>query len=67
MKCDYLSGEYVLSCTADRGVYIPSLFELEEYCRTTKSTLCPLHHPVAPKEAAAMDHRKLHCRWPSTR
>jgi len=66
MKCAYLSGEHVLSCKADRGVYIPSLFELEEYCRTRKSIRCPLKSTMGPNGKAATAPR-VYGRWPSPR
>ena len=42
MKCPHLSDTRIVSCTADRAVYIPSLFELEEYCNSTHYIKCPL-------------------------
>ncbi len=44
MKCPYITGKYRLSCTAHEKaeVYVPSLFELEEYCKNTRHSRCPL-------------------------
>ncbi len=42
VKCPHLTGEKVQTCTESRQVYVPSLFELEEYCHTAKSARCPL-------------------------
>jgi hypothetical protein len=42
MKCPYLIGKYMLSCGIDRQVYVPSRFELNEYCTSMRYTLCPL-------------------------
>lgn len=41
MKCDFLTGRKVLTCTGNSDIYVPSLFELEEYCQSGKSELCP--------------------------
>ncbi len=43
MKCSHLTGKKVQTCTASRQLYVPSLFELEEFCYTARSTRCPLH------------------------
>ncbi len=42
MKCPLLKGKYMITCTAVQEGYIPSLFELEEYCRQAKHRTCPL-------------------------
>ncbi len=39
--CPYLTGNYMPSCKADLQVYIPSIYELEEYCKSVRHTLCP--------------------------
>jgi hypothetical protein len=46
MKCPYITGKYRLSCTAHgkAEVYVPSLFELEEYCKNTRHSRCPLRN-----------------------
>ncbi len=41
MRCDFLAGKKVLTCTVNGIIYVPSLFELEKYCRSGKSELCP--------------------------
>ncbi len=67
MKCAYLSGKFVLSCTAEKGfLYVPSLFELEEYCRTARSARCPLSHAPGTNEQAVTD-QKVYGRWSSPR
>ncbi len=43
MKCLFLKGKYMLSCSARREVYVPSIFELGEYCRSTRYKVCPLY------------------------
>ena len=46
MKCNFLSGKYLFACTADRKVYMPSTFELQEYCRAKAYSVCPLYPKV---------------------
>ena len=41
MTCPFLIETVVLICTANSGVYVPSIFELEEYCQSEKSKSCP--------------------------
>jgi hypothetical protein len=36
MACPFLKGLDLYSCSATRDVYIPSRFELKEYCTSTK-------------------------------
>jgi hypothetical protein len=43
MKCPFLKGRYMFSCSARREVYVPSIFELGEYCKTTRWRVCPLY------------------------
>ena len=43
MECPYLFSEFMLSCKADLGSYVPSLDELAEYCKTTRHPLCPFY------------------------
>ncbi len=42
MKCSHLKGKKVQTCTVSRQIYMPSLFELEEFCHTAMSARCPL-------------------------
>jgi len=43
MRCLHLQGKYMIFCTAVKEGYIPSTFELDEYCRQEKHTGCPLY------------------------
>ncbi len=43
MKCLFLKGNYMISCTAVKEGYIPTMSELEEYCRQTTHKTCPLY------------------------
>lgn len=47
MKCPFLKGEYMLSCAADKAVYVPSIFELNEYCKENRHKMCPFYCRVA--------------------
>jgi hypothetical protein len=42
MKCMLLKGKYMICCTAVKESYIPSMLELDEYCRGDKHKMCPL-------------------------
>ena len=42
MKCNFLTGNQVLTCTGHTRLFVPSLFELEKYCRSTEHDQCPL-------------------------
>ncbi len=43
MSCIFLTGSSVLSCKAHKAVYIPSLLELDEYCKNIRFKRCPLY------------------------
>ncbi len=43
MRCPLLTGKYMLSCSALKEVYVPSAFELEEYCKKPLYTMCPFY------------------------
>ena len=44
MKCAHLStARAIISCRALRIRYLPSEFEIEEYCRTNEHRKCPLY------------------------
>lgn len=36
MTCPFVVGTYMLSCGASRVTYVPSSFELNEYCSDNK-------------------------------
>jgi hypothetical protein len=60
-KCVFLRGNYVLTCGACGEVYVPSAFELEEYCKNIRFKVCPLYMhspgPVPAKGDASGFHR----------
>ncbi|MEE9524863.1 MAG: hypothetical protein V3V59_08975 [Thermodesulfovibrionales bacterium] len=44
MKCPYLKGGKSSGCNAQRNPYLPSWFELQEYCKTTQAfKKCPFY------------------------
>lgn len=43
MKCPHLIKWVISSCKALDRPYVPSLFELEEYCRTRGHRKCPFY------------------------
>ncbi len=48
MKCPNITGKYRLSCNAHEKaeIYVPSLFELEEYCKNSRHSRCPLRNQM---------------------
>ncbi len=43
MKCLFLEGGQGRNCIAVQQTYMPSPFELREYCRTNRHKVCPLY------------------------
>lgn len=44
MKCTHLiASRYISACSALDKPYVPSLFELGEYCKTTDHRKCPFY------------------------
>jgi hypothetical protein len=43
MKCRFLDEEKNNLCTETGAAYMPSPFELEEYCRTGRYRVCPFY------------------------
>lgn len=41
MTCPYLTDTDILTCTANGSTYIPSQFEIEEYCQSSRAGKCP--------------------------
>lgn len=40
MNCPHQQGTYMYSCKSSRDVYVPSAFELTEYCGSTGHRIC---------------------------
>jgi hypothetical protein len=43
MRCNFLSGRYMLLCKIGARPYVPSSFEIREYCKTGRHKVCPLY------------------------
>ncbi len=41
MKCPHLKSWTIAACKIDEKMYVPSVFQLEEYCRTRAHKKCP--------------------------
>ncbi len=53
MQCSYLEGTRILSCKSMGIVYIPSLFELDEFCTQDRHAKCPLFCSPTGREKQA--------------
>ncbi len=42
MRCPHLVDRMVSFCKADDKPYVPSIYELQEYCTAGKHQRCPL-------------------------
>jgi len=42
LKCPYLTKWIIFTCQAGETPYVPSLFQLEEYCKSKQHKKCPL-------------------------
>ena len=66
MKCPFVKGTYMYSCSASRDVYVPSEFELNEYCKSTRYKICPFYCKASASDCkldfagAGVSHR-----WPA--
>lgn len=52
MRCPFLTGKYMLYCTALKEVYVPSIFELDEYCKNDGYGMCSAY---MKRDAEALD------------
>ncbi len=43
MRCPHLVKCVISACKATEISYVPSLFELEEYCKTKSHRKCPFY------------------------
>ena len=43
MKCVYLRQWRVSACRANNELYVPSVFQLQEYCKTKWHKKCPFY------------------------
>jgi len=54
MKCPFLKGKGILSCRSLGAVYVPSISELDTYCRHDGHKKCALYS-TSPKDNARVD------------
>ena len=47
MACHFFWGKYLLSCNAGPRAYMPSEFEMREYCRSSRYKICPFYVKAA--------------------
>ncbi|MBA4373950.1 MAG: hypothetical protein C0402_13960 [Thermodesulfovibrio sp.] len=52
MKCPHMVSFLVCSCKAGTRPYVPSLFELDEYCRTPRHSRCPFYLGTQPMQGS---------------
>jgi hypothetical protein len=50
MACPHLAGNYFKSCSALRDAYVPSRFQMDEYCSSQWHSLCPLFRQRREKD-----------------
>lgn len=43
LRCPYLTGKYLISCSVSREPYVPSAFEIQEYCISGRHSMCPFY------------------------
>jgi hypothetical protein len=41
MKCPHLNRWVVATCRVGEKIYVPSVFQLQEYCKTREHKRCP--------------------------
>ncbi len=51
MKCPHLVCWVIASCKAGDKPYVPSIFELDEYCNGLHHAKCPLYRRVDSHES----------------
>ncbi len=49
--CSYFFGKYLSSCNAGSRTYMPSDFEMSEYCRSSRYKICPFYLKAARTSA----------------
>ncbi len=52
-KCPHLQKWTVSSCRADKKPYVPSIYELKEYCTDEGHERCPLYRELAHSRTTA--------------
>jgi len=64
MKCLFLEGRHDPNCKALQKTYVPSPFELREYCKSNRHKVCPFYlrlvrQPWIPELFAVNSERKI--------
>jgi len=54
MICNFLSDKHLLICTARYGCFVPSAFEIDEYCKTKLHKICPIYRKHSGKNGACI-------------
>ncbi len=65
MRCPHLRTWTVSSCKADKRPYIPSLYEIQEYCTDKRHKKCPLYVDIGQEAlsgAGVLEERDLSLR-----
>ncbi len=65
MKCPFIWGKKLLSCSAHEkaDIYVPSIFELEEYCKTARHARCPLQRAGRERSAQNRMRKDAVLKW----
>jgi hypothetical protein len=50
MGCRFFTGRFMMACKANVNVYVPSAFEMQEYCGSIRHKVCP-HYSKAKNSA----------------
>jgi len=51
MECPYLTGVYMKYCIAEKHDYVPSVYELREYCKERQHRVCRFYLTRGPMPA----------------
>ena len=62
-KCPHLQKWTVSSCRANKKPYVPSIYELEEYCNDEGHERCPLYKELTHSGAAALSGQGVRGDW----
>jgi hypothetical protein len=61
MECPHLAGELMKYCVAEKAVYVPSIYELREYCNHQQHRTCQFYarseNSAASTSAAGAENR----------
>jgi hypothetical protein len=60
MECPHLAGVYMKYCVAEKELYVPSIYEMREYCKYLQHRICR-HYMQADNGPTTIDHAPV-CR-----